>query len=291
MADRPRFNIGLTQWRVTRDIRANLAVAEALVHRCAADGADLVLLPENCLCLGTNAEMRAAALSLASAELRPLADVARQMSVPVLLGGLKRRLDDGVVRNSAVLFDRLGQVAAVYDKIHLFDARINGQTFEASIVEQAGAQPVLVEIAGAAIGVTICYDVRFPELYRRLALAGADILLVPSAFTQTTGLAHWETLLRARAIENGCFVAASATVRGNDGRDAFETYGHALAVDPWGRVLTDLGTEDSVSRVVTLDLALVDESRSRLPVLKGVRPEAYKADPLRVTLQGGSPGA
>jgi predicted amidohydrolase len=284
MPDVHRFRVGITQWHVTRDRAANLDIACDLVRQCAADGANLVLLPENGLHLGTNLEMREAALRTDSPELKRLADVARKTKTPVLLGGFKHIGDDGVIRNSAMLYDEQGDLVAVYDKIHLFDARINGQSFEASSVEKAGMLPLLVEIDGVKVGVTICYDVRFPELYRRLALAGAEVILVPAAFTQTTGEAHWETLLRARAIENECFIVASTTVRGTDGTDAFETYGHGLVVEPWGKVLVDLGIESPTCRVVELDLGQVASAREKLPVLHHVRPEAYGNKPAFVSL-------
>jgi predicted amidohydrolase len=134
-------------------------------------------------------------------------------------------------------------------------------------------------VRGVRVGLTICYDVRFPELYRRLALAGAEVLLVPAAFTQTTGEAHWEVLLRARAVENAAFVVASATVRSHDGSDAWATYGHALVVDPWGAVLADLGEAQRAVKVVELDLGQVERVREQLPVLRGTRPDAYAAEP------------
>jgi len=271
------LRIGLTQMAPTRDRDANLAIACDLVRACA--GADLVLLPENCLHLGSNAEMREMAMEIDAPPLLRLAEVARESATPVMLGGFKRRLGDGGIRNSAVLWGADGAVAAIYDKIHLFDARVAGQSFEASSVEQAGERPLLLDMAGTRIGVTICYDVRFPDLYRRLALAGAETILVPSAFTQVTGAAHWHTLLRARAIENECFVVASATIRRGDGSDAFETYGHALVVDPWGEVLADFGTAPNEARIITLDLNRVRSARDRLPVLSHVRADAYAADP------------
>lgn len=276
------FRIGLTQFRATRDRKANLVIASGLVRQCA--GADLIVLPENGLHLGGNVEMREAALELDSAPLRHLAGLARETATPVLLGGFKRLCEDGAIRNSAVLYDAQGNLVATYDKIHLFDARIAGQSFEASSVERAGSRPLIVDLGGVRIGVTICYDIRFPDLYRRLALAGAEVMLVPAAFTQTTGAAHWHTLLRARAIENASFVVASATVRGQDGGDAFETYGHALAVDPWGEVLADLGTDSPVSRVIDLDLDRIETVRGKLPVLNHVRPDAYAADPIVIAV-------
>src|SRR5581483_7938682 len=258
-----RLRVALTQWHATADVAANLALACGIVREAAPERPDLVLLPENGLCLGTNAEMRARALEAAGPELAALGAAARAADAVVVLGGFKRRVaGDALVRNTAAVFDRDGRLAACYDKIHLFDASVGGMTFAASSVERAGDRPLLVEIAGATVGVTICYDVRFPELYRTLALAGAEVLLVPSAFTFVTGTAHWEVLLRARAIENGAFVVASATVRGEG--DAFETFGHALVVGPWGDVRADLGDAPRAWTVVELDLDEVAAARRRL---------------------------
>ena len=205
--------------------------------------------------------------------------------ITVVLGGMKNATLEGVF-NSAVVIGPDGTVAGRYDKIHLFDARVGGQSFEASSVEQAGSRPALLDVDGALVGVTICYDVRFPELYRALALAGAEVLLVPSAFTYPTGRAHWHTLLRARAIENGCYVVAPATVRSPDGpeRDPFETYGHALVVSPWGEVLLDLEEQTPAVGVVDLDLTAVRETRSALPVLAGTRPHAYATTPSTIAV-------
>jgi len=278
-----RFRIGLTQWHATRDVAQNLRTACELIEKSAADGAQLVLLPENGLMLGTNAQMRAAAIWMDGPEIARLSAAARDGAVTVVLGGAKRLVAAGEpARNTAIVIGPDGSVVGGYDKIHLFDARVGGQSFEASSVEQAGSEPVLLRLEDVTIGVTICYDVRFPELYRRLAMSGAEVLLVPSAFTQVTGRAHWETLLRARAIENAAYVVASATVAGPD--DAFATYGHALAVDPWGEVLADLGEDLSCYRVLDLDLDTVTRTRDRLPVLRGVRPAAYAAEPRVLTM-------
>lgn len=279
MADRT-LSVGLTQWHATRDVAANVETAREMIRACA--GADLVLLPENGLMLGTNTEMRDAALTEDSPEIGALRDAAKDAGSAVVLGGFKRRVDGGI-RNTALVIGADGEIAGGYDKIHLFDARVGGQSFEASGVESAGDRPALLRVAGATVGLTICYDVRFPELYRALALAGAEVLLVPSAFTQTTGEAHWELLLRARAVESAAYVVASATVRGDasatvrgdGGDDAFPTYGHALVAGPWGEVLADLGTAPAASRVLELDLAEAARRRESLPVLRGVRPDAY----------------
>lgn len=273
------IRIALTQWHVTRDLAANVNTAVEMIHEAALQGADLVTLPENGLYLGTNAQMRAAALAVNSPEIEALKDAARTARVAVVLGGFKRRTETDTLYNTALVIGANGEVVGGYDKIHLFDANIGGQSFEASSVESRGDCPVIVSIGGVKIGLTICYDVRFPELYRQLALAGAEVLLIPAAFTYTTGEAHWEVLLRARAIESGAYVVASATIRGTAGDDAFQTYGHALAVDPWGKVLADLGDVGRACKVLSLDLEKVAQVRSALPVLRGVQAHAYGCTP------------
>lgn len=287
MSETRLLRVGLTQWHATRDVEANVELALRAIRSCSAEEAQLVVLPENGLMLGSNTEMRAAAFSESGdPHLERIAAAARENEIVVVLGGVKNRTEAGTF-NSALVYDRSGSLAGRYDKIHLFDARIGGQSFEASSVEQSGAEPVIVDVDGVAVGLTICYDVRFPELYRTLARDGAEVILVPSAFTRITGGAHWEVLLRSRAIESGAYIVASATVHG-DGKvpDAFETYGHALAVGPWGEVLADLGEEAYATTVLDLDLTQVGAVRDRLPVLRGVRPEAYGAQVRRVTTTG-----
>jgi predicted amidohydrolase len=279
------LRVGLTQWHATIDVVSNLNIAVDLVRRAAENGADLVVLPENGLCLGTNSQMRDHAIRVDGPELGLLADAATGHDVAVVLGGFKRIADDeGTVTNSAVVLSPGAGVVGVYDKIHLFDANVGGVSFEASTVETAGARPTVIDLDTGGkrirLGLTICYDVRFPELYRRLALEGAEVFLVPAAFTHVTGSAHWEVLLRARAIENLGFVVASATIRGEG--DAFETYGHALVVSPWGEVIATLGTAPLAVQVVEIDLSEVAAARARLPVLAGHRPDAYRVDDLAV---------
>jgi len=275
------LRVTLTQWHATRDMASNLRKASQLLHAAASDRPDLVLLPENGLMIGSNDEMRAAALSIDAPEIDQLRRDAREIRSAVILGGFKHRDRNGSVHNTALVIDPDGEIAGTYDKIHLFDATIGGQTFQASRVETAGSQPVIVIISGVKVGVTICYDVRFPELFRALALAGAEAFVVPAAFTFKTGeLQHWEIMLRARAIENGAYVLASATIRGRNGaQDAFETWGHAMAVDPWGRVLADLGVDELAYKTLKLDLSLIEQARSSLPLLRGVRPNAYATAP------------
>ncbi len=274
------MRVAVTQWQTGRDLSLNLKVAEKAISETGRDGAELVLLPENCLFLGTNQEMRAAALSIDGEEISTLRHAAAAAHTTVILGGFKRRSPDGDVYNTGLVIDEQGAIVGGYDKIHLFDARIAGQTFQASSVERAGDRPTIAIVNGVKVGLTICYDVRFPELYRRLALSGAQLIIVPSAFTQTTGQAHWEVLLRARAIECGCFIAAPATIRGAPEGDSFPTYGHAMVVDPWGRVLVDLEEAAPAWTIVALEMGKVDEARNALPVLSGIQPESYARTPV-----------
>ncbi|MFF3574888.1 carbon-nitrogen hydrolase family protein [Nocardia jiangxiensis] len=285
------LRVGLTQWHATTDIEANLATALRLIGEAAADGARLVVLPENGLMLGTNAQMREAAFNEGTDAVQQLRRVAATHGVTVVLGGMKNRTPDGVF-NSALVIDAAGEIAGRYDKMHLFDANIGGQSFEASSVERPGAGPVLLDLDGVRIGLTICYDVRFPELSRALAAAGAEVLLVPAAFVRSTGEAHWHTLLRARAIENLAYVVAPATVHSPtpDYTDAFATYGHALVVSPWGEVLADLGTDPAAVQVIELDLDAVTRARAGLPVLAGRRgADEYGAQPRRLHVTTRSP--
>lgn len=274
---RRSLRVGLTQLSPTLDVATNVEQAVDMVLALGPAKPDLVLLPENCLAIGTNAQMRASALAQDSPEIDALRDAALRAATTVVLGGFKRVAPDGRIYNTALVIDARGTVVGHYDKVHLFDANLGGTSYQASSVESPGTHPVMIVVNGVRIGLTICFDVRFPELHRRLAAAGAEVILVPAAFVTATGVAHWEVLNRARAIENGAYVVASATV-GLAADTTFPTYGHALAVDPWGRVLADLGAQKSGSRVIDLDLTLVEEARRSLPVLKAVRPDAYVAE-------------
>lgn len=281
-----KLRVGVTQWHATPDIQRNLDTATRLITLAAEDGATLVVLPENGLMLGTNTEMRAAAFSESSPELLLLRELARQHEIALIIGGMKYRVADEVY-NSALIIGPDGEIQGRYDKLHLFNANVGGQSFEASSVEKAGSHLVLVEIEGVRVGVTICYDIRFPELARQLASEGAEILLVPAAFVKSTGEAHWHTLLRARAIENHTFVLAPATVHSPnaDYADAFPTYGHALAVNPWGEVLFDLGTSGEAVEVIDINLDEVTQARRKLPVLEQRRtPEIYQSTPKTVRI-------
>jgi predicted amidohydrolase len=210
--------------------------------------------------------MREASLTLSSEPIKQVAAIARDMRVAVVLGGVKLR-DNGRLFNSALVFDADGELVARYDKMHLFNATVAGTHYAASAEEASGDRLVLLEMNGVKLGVTICFDLRFPELFAHLCDAGAEILLIPSSFTRVTGRAHWSTLVRARAIDNGAFVVASATI-GDDYSDSDPraTFGHSIAVDPWGNILADLGAQRLASATLQLDMAERERVRSILPI-------------------------
>jgi predicted amidohydrolase len=203
--------------------------------------------------------------------LAAVCDAARTHGIWIHLGSLAVRLEDGKVANRGFVIDREGQVKARYDKIHLFDVDLpTGESWRESSVYTAGAGAVLVDGSPVGkLGLTICYDLRFPALFERISEAGADVIAVPAAFTVPTGKAHWHVLLRARAIEAGLFVVAAAQAgRHEDGR---ETFGHSLVIDPWGDVLLDMGEQVGLG-FADIDLARISDVRSRIPALSHRRP-------------------
>jgi len=254
------------------EMARNLAECEALVRQAAEAGARLIALPENCTQLMPSDEaMRVAAFHEADHPAPPrFTALARDLGVWLLVGSLTVKRDDGMLNNRSYLLDDRGQVVARYDKIHLFDVAIgDGQSYQESRTVAHGEQAVVANTPWGRLGLSICYDLRFPALYRALARAGATVLAVPAAFTRTTGAAHWHTLIRARAIENGCYVIAPAQCgRRPWGR---ETYGHSLIVDPWGEVLADGGEEPGFI-TADLDPERVAAVRAMIPSLRHDRP-------------------
>lgn len=263
----------LVQLTVGDDPQANLTDTIFHVRDAVARGAGFVLTPEltNGLSSGRDHQRRVFRHEDDDPTLAALRAEAQAAGVWLLIGslGLLTRDADGRLANRSFLIGPDGGIVARYDKIHMFDVNISPtEVFRESDGYRPGSRAVLADAGFARIGMTVCYDLRFPALYRRLALAGADILTVPAAFNHITGAAHWETLLRARAIETGCFVLAPAQTgfhpeTGGRGR---RSHGHALAVAPWGEVLADAGTEPGVT-LVTLDLGRVAEARRRVPSL------------------------
>lgn len=269
---------GLVQLTVTDDPVANLPQTIAFVREAAARGANLVLTPECTNALSSSREHQRSVFfaELDDPTLVALRREAEHLGIWLLIGSLGLLTDDadGRFANRSLLIGPKGDVRARYDKIHMFDVDVSEtEIYRESKGYRPGSDAVVADMDGARVGMTVCYDVRFPYLYRALAKAGADILSVPAAFNHVTGAAHWETLLRARAIETGCFVLAPAQTgfhpesQGKGRR----THGHSLAVAPWGEVLADGGTECGVT-MVDLDLTRVAEARKRVPSLQHDRP-------------------
>ncbi len=257
------------------DRLANLAVAERLVRAAAADGASLIVLPEKWTAMGSEQELRAAAEPLDGETLAWARELARELAVDLIAGSILECLpDQEKLANTSVHVDPQGEIRAVYRKVHMFDVEVGEHVYRESELEQAGDEIVLSRAAGGEeLGLSICYDLRFPELYRILAVLGARILLVPAAFTLATTRDHWEVLLRARAIENQAFViAANQFGRHPAGQ---ESGGRSMIVDPWGVVLAQ--APDGVGHILAeLDLDRQLQTRTSLPSLANRRPSAYR---------------
>jgi predicted amidohydrolase len=266
------MRVALVQLCSGDDPAANLADTEQLFREAAAGGPALVLTPE-CTNIVSGSRARQRAVLTAEAEdptLARLREVTAELGVWLVIGSLclKTGEPDGRFANRSFLIGPDGAVRARYDKIHMFDVDLDGESYRESAAYRPGDQAVLADAAGARLGLTVCYDMRFPRLYRDLAKAGAQILTVPAAFTVPTGQAHWHVLLRARAIETGCFVLAPAQsgTHATSQGPARRTYGHSLAVSPWGEVLADAGDGTGVT-FVELDLAAVGRARAKVPSL------------------------
>lgn len=266
-----RFKAACVQMRATRDQQRNCDDAVAMIREAAAAGADYVQTPEI-----TNLVERDTARLRAIVEteenhgvLAGLREAARTERIWLHIGSLSVKADEKIA-NRGYMIAPDGEVAARYDKIHLFDVDLpNGEKWRESATFSGGESASVVETPWGPFGMTICYDVRFPYLYRAEAEAGAVLLTAPACFTRQTGEAHWQVLQRARAIENGCFMVSAAQAgQHEDGR---VTYGHSIIVDPWGRVLAEAGDEPGVI-MAEIDLALVEDARARIPTLRHTRP-------------------
>lgn len=259
---------------------ANVAPVRAALRAAVGQGAGFVLTPECTNCVSSSRSHQREVLTAEGEDpvVAMLRDEAARAGIWVLAGSVLVTSDaeDGRFANRSLLIGPDGEVEARYDKIHLFDVQVSeAETYRESAAIRPGDRAVLAPTPFAALGMTVCYDLRFPHLYRALAKAGAEVLCVPAAFSPVTGAAHWEVLLRARAIETGCYVLAPAQTGQHPvtAGSARRTHGHALAVAPWGEVLADAGTEPGTV-LVDLDLAAVRDARARVPSLSHDRPFA-----------------
>ncbi|MCR4377681.1 MAG: carbon-nitrogen hydrolase family protein [Rhodospirillales bacterium] len=266
----PRFKVACVQVNASDDMAANIEAAAQMARDAALLGAELVLFPEN-VAMMTFGQDRIRANACAQTDhpaIPAFAALAQELDIWLHGGTLAIKVGDKIA-NRAFVFAPDGSIAAQYDKIHMFDVDLSaGESYRESETFSPGDQKVLVDLPWGGLGLSTCYDVRFPYLYRALADAGAKYLAVPAAFTVPTGRAHWEVLLRARAIENGCYVFAPAQTGTHAG--GRQTYGHALIIDPWGQVLSDAGDEPGFV-IADVDPAKVDEARAMVPSLKHSR--------------------
>jgi predicted amidohydrolase len=256
------------QLRASDIMAENIHAASQFIREAAAQGAHFIATPENTGLMAKDGGARVQ-MSFAEAEdpaIPAFAALAETLNVWLLIGSLAIKVSDSKTVNRSYLFGPDGRIAARYDKIHIFDVDLpSGETYRESNTVQPGVEVVVASLPWGRVGLSICYDLRFPQLYRTLAKAGAEMLAVPSAFTVPTGSAHWHVLLRARAIENSCFVIAPA--QGGEHAGGRKTYGHSLIIGPWGEILAEAGTEPCVI-TADLDFAELAAIRQSLPSLR-----------------------
>lgn len=263
------------QLNSNEDKERNLGIAERLVREAAADGAELVVLPEKFNVLGSSEQLAAGAEPLNGPTLRWAESIARELRLWLVAGSIVETVEhDEKLRNTSALIGPDGSIHAVYRKIHLFDVEVGEMVYRESDVEGPGDEIVVADAGELKLGLAVCYDLRFPELFRIMAVRGAQVFSLPSAFTVPTGRAHWDVLVRARAIENQVFVIAAGQV-GRHPPD-HESYGHSMIADPWGVVLASAGDESEKVVVADLDLDAQAETRRKLPSLANRRPGAYR---------------
>ncbi|MCE3265965.1 MAG: Nitrilase/cyanide hydratase and apolipoprotein N-acyltransferase [Solirubrobacterales bacterium] len=262
------------QLNSTDDRDRNLEVAEKLVRDAAAGGAELVGLPEKWTFLGPPEGIAEAAEPLSGPSMGAASDWAAELGIHLLAGSFPERLAGHEKPfNTSVMFGPDGAVESVYRKLHMFDVDVGGVAYRESEAEDPGDEIVVTNVDGLPVGLSVCYDLRFPELYRIMAVRGARLITVPAAFTERTGRDHWEVLLRARAIENQAFVLAPNQI--GEAPPHYRSYGHSMIVDPWGLVIARApDTEGFV--IADLDLGALDDIRDKLPSLRNRRPDAYR---------------
>ncbi len=269
------MRVAAVQLNSTADLLANMAAADRLTRAAAADGAELIVLPEKWTAMGSEEDLRAGAETLDGAAVGWARAIARELGIDLVAGSILERVPgQEKLANTSVHVSPQGEVLAVYRKMHMFDVEVGGHVYRESALEEPGEEIVLSHTAaGVELGLSICYDVRFPELYRILAVRGARIVALPAAFTLSTTREHWETLVRARAIENQVFVIAANQVGEHPAGQ--HSGGRSMIVDPWGVVLAQAADGDG-HILADLDFEQQREIRTRLPSLANRRPGAYR---------------
>ena len=268
------MRVAAVQLNATADKDRNLETAEHLVRSAASDDAWLVVLPEKWTVLGDADALVEGAEPLDGPSISAACGWARELGVAIVAGSIAERVEGQErLANTSVLVAPDGEIVAVYRKIHMFDVDVGGVAYRESETEEPGGEVVVGEVAGIPIGLSVCYDLRFPELYRILALRDARVITVPAAFTLETGRDHWEVLLRARAIENQLHVIAAGQI--GEAPPHYRSYGRSMIVDPWGTVLA-MAPDEEGHIVADLDFDRQDRIRASIPALANRRPEAYE---------------
>ncbi|MEI6729786.1 MAG: carbon-nitrogen hydrolase family protein [Pseudomonadota bacterium] len=258
-----KFIANVIQLNSGEDVAANLAEIEKYLREAAKQGSQIAFLPENAFLMQDSRNYKYISVEAA---IEKCQDLAKELQISILIGSAQIIDAGGKPYNRSLLIDKHGKINASYDKIHLFDVKLkNGEDYKESDRVLAGNQAILADSEFGKIGMTICYDVRFPHLYRKLALEGADFLNIPAAFTYTTGLAHWHVLLRSRAIETGCYIFAAGQCGIHPGNR--RTYGHSMIISPWGEIISEASEDTPGIISATIDSDKINEARSMIPSL------------------------
>jgi predicted amidohydrolase len=281
------FKAAAIQMRSGTSPERNAVDLERMVRDAARQGATYVQTPEMTGALVRDKEARAASFTSEDKDIIVSTGrkLAKELGIFLHIGSTAILRADGKLANRALLFSPDGATIAVYDKIHMFDVDLdNGESWRESAAYEAGKEAVVAQVGGAKLGFAVCYDLRFPQLFRAEALAGAHLLSVPAAFTRQTGEAHWHILLRARAIENGAYVVAAA--QGGLHEDGRETYGHSLIVDPWGRIIAEAAHDEPAVIIAEIDPAQSIAARKKIPNLKNARDFEVNDESIEPRLRG-----
>jgi len=269
-----KLKVSMVQMQVTNQVEVNVIKAIKLIREAAVSNPDVIVLPENFHLMGTKEEFFENAETIDGPTITKLRKLAIEINTYIVAGTMKLRvIGKEKLTNTCCVINPEGEIQDVYDKIHTFNAQVGGVRHSGSQVEDAGKDIVVTSINGIKVGLSVCFDMRFPEMYRILALKGAKVILVPSIFMLHTGKDHWEVLLRARAIENQVYIVAPATQGKFAPHDEW-SYGRSMAIDPWGLVIAQASDKDCVV-TIDLDLNLLEEIRERVPTLQQRRPDAY----------------
>ncbi len=269
-----RLKVSMIQMQVTNNVDVNVQKAVELIKEAAKSNPDVVVLPENFHLMGTKKDFFEKAETIDGPTISGLRKLARELGIYIVAGTLKIRVEnEEKLRNSCCVINPDGEIQDVYNKIHTFNAQVGGRTYSGSQIEEAGDKIVVTNIKGIPVGLSVCFDIRYPEMFRILALKGAKVILVPAIFMLHTGKDHWEVLLRARAIENQVYMVAPATYGKFPPHEEW-SYGRSMAIDPWGLMIAQSSDKDGVV-TVDLDLDLVEDVRKRVPTLSQRRPDVY----------------